>query len=87
VHGNHQGFYVNQMAVADFARVPDPCPALRRTTVPALVVRGGCDLVPLPVIREYRDTLPGAKLVTVSGPVTASPPITQGCTAACCSVS
>jgi hypothetical protein len=51
------------------------------------VVRGGCDLVPLPVIREYRDTLPGAKLVTVSGPVTASPPITQGCTAACCSVS
>jgi hypothetical protein len=62
VHGNHQGFYVNQMAVADFARAPDPCPALRRTTVPALVVRGGCDLVPLPVIREF-----GRALVATAG--------------------
>ncbi|WP_433788650.1 alpha/beta fold hydrolase [Actinoplanes sp. CA-252034] len=65
VHDNHQGFYVNQMTVEDFARIDDPRPALRQSTVPALVLRGTCDFVPWPVAREYRDTLRGAVLVSV----------------------
>ncbi|WP_328338633.1 alpha/beta fold hydrolase [Micromonospora sp. NBC_00421] len=65
VHDNHQGFYVNQLTVADFATIADPRPALRRITVPAMIMRGGCDFVPWEVAREYRDTLPNAALVSV----------------------
>ncbi|MGW4942103.1 alpha/beta fold hydrolase [Actinoplanes sp. NPDC004185] len=66
VHGNHQGFYVNQLTVADFAAIPDPRPALRRAGAPALIMRGSCDFVPAPIAREYRDLLPDAELVTVA---------------------
>lgn len=65
VHGNHQGFYVNQMTVADFARIPDPRPALRATSTPALIVRGICDFIPWAVTSEYRTVLPHATLVVV----------------------
>jgi proline iminopeptidase len=65
VHDNHQGFYVNQLTVADFATITDPRPALRRIAVPALIMRGGCDFIPWAVTREYRDTLPNAELVSV----------------------
>ncbi|WP_460494847.1 alpha/beta fold hydrolase [Dactylosporangium cerinum] len=67
VHGNHQGFYVNQLTVDDFARVADPRPALRDVRVPALIVRGDCDFVPAATAEEYRRTLPGAILVNVPG--------------------
>jgi len=65
VHDNHQGFYVNQLTVADFATIADPRPALRRIAVPAMIMRGGCDFIPWAVTREYRDTLPNAELVNV----------------------
>lgn len=67
VHGNHQGFYVNQQTVDDFARIADPRPALRRVRVPALVLRGDCDFVPADTAAEYQRTLPGATLVSVAG--------------------
>jgi len=67
VHGNHQGFYVNQLTVADFDTIADPRPALRTTAVPALIMRGACDFVPWPVTREYRDVLPQAVLVAIPG--------------------
>lgn len=65
-HGNHQGFYVNQRTVADFAAIGDPRPALRRADVPALVMRGTCDFIPEPVAREYREVLPDAVLLDVA---------------------
>ena len=65
VHDNRQGFYVNQLTVADFATVEDPRPALRRTRVPSLIMRGTCDFIPAPVAAEYREVLPGATLVDV----------------------
>jgi pimeloyl-ACP methyl ester carboxylesterase len=65
VHDNHQGFYVNQLTVEDFARIADPRPILRQSTVPAMIMRGSCDFVPWAVTREYRDTLPHAELVSV----------------------
>lgn len=67
VHDNHQGFYVNQLTVADFGRVTDPRPVLRRTSVPAMILRGSCDFVPWPVTREYRETFAGSALVAVPG--------------------
>jgi len=67
VHGNHQGFYVNQNTVADFDTIADPRPALRTVAVPALILRGACDFVPWPVTREYRDLVPGAVLVAIPG--------------------
>ena len=63
VHDNHQGFYVNQQTVEDFAHIPDPRPALRQARVPALIMRGECDFVPWEETYEYRRTLPQATLV------------------------
>jgi pimeloyl-ACP methyl ester carboxylesterase len=63
VHDNHQGFYVNQRTVEDFADIPDPRPALRQVRVPALIMRGECDFVPWPETYEYRRTLPQSTLV------------------------
>jgi pimeloyl-ACP methyl ester carboxylesterase len=63
VHDNHQGFYVNQRTVEDFAHIPDPRPALRQARVPALIMRGECDFVPWPETYEYRRTLPLSTLV------------------------
>ncbi|MFJ8685785.1 alpha/beta fold hydrolase [Micromonospora wenchangensis] len=62
-HDNHQGFYVNQQTVEDFAHIPDPRPALRQARVPALIMRGECDFVPWEETYEYRRTLPQATLV------------------------
>jgi pimeloyl-ACP methyl ester carboxylesterase len=63
VHDNHQGFYVNQLTVEDFAHIPDPRPALRQAQVPTLIMRGECDFVPWEETYEYRRTLPQATLV------------------------
>jgi pimeloyl-ACP methyl ester carboxylesterase len=67
VHGNHQGFYSNQGTVDDFARTPDPRPALRSVRVPALILRGECDFIPAATAEQYRATLAGSTLVTVAG--------------------
>ncbi|WP_157247160.1 alpha/beta fold hydrolase [Nonomuraea typhae] len=61
------GFYANQLITADQQSRPDPRPALRRAGVPALVLRAECDYKRWPVTREYRDTIPGARLVYVKG--------------------
>nr|BFE59592.1 hypothetical protein GCM10020063_041180 [Dactylosporangium thailandense] len=63
VHDNHQGYYVNQLTVEDFAHVPDPRPALRQLEVPALIMRGECDFVPWAQTYEYRRTFQQATLV------------------------
>ncbi|MFJ1792691.1 alpha/beta fold hydrolase [Kitasatospora griseola] len=61
------GFYANQLIAADLRHRPDPRPALRTVRVPALVLRGECDYKHWEVTREYRDTLPGARLLYVPG--------------------
>lgn len=66
-HDNVQGFYVNQVTVADTEHVPDPRPVLRRSTVPALILRGDCDFVRPEVAEDYRSTLPSSTLVRVPG--------------------
>lgn len=66
VHG--LGFYAN--AVPQSARAaapPDPRAVLRVVRTPALVLKGSCDYLPWAMTREYRDTLPHAQLVYLSG--------------------
>ncbi|WUH97381.1 alpha/beta fold hydrolase [Spirillospora sp. NBC_00431] len=60
---SRSGFYSNQMISDDALKVPDPRPALRRARVPALILRGRCEYKKWEIAREYRDTIPGAKLV------------------------
>ncbi|MFI0483732.1 alpha/beta fold hydrolase [Actinomadura sp. 9N215] len=64
---SRSGFYSNQMISDDALKVPDPRPALRRAAVPALILRGQCEYKRWEIAREYRDTVPGAKLVHVPG--------------------
>lgn len=66
-HDNPQGFYGNQMTVADFEQLPDPRPVLREVRVPSLILRGRCDFVEPEVTQEYRQTLPESRLVHVRG--------------------
>ncbi|WKX06958.1 alpha/beta fold hydrolase [Streptomyces sp. NL15-2K] len=61
------GFYANQLTGEDQLTVPDPRPALRRTRVPVLVLRGACDYKNPGIAREYDEVLPNATLVTVAG--------------------
>jgi proline iminopeptidase len=57
-HGNLQGFYVNQFTSRDFAKIPDPRPALRRVRgVRTLVLGAQCDYIRARVGLEYRDVL------------------------------
>ncbi|WP_328354486.1 alpha/beta fold hydrolase [Mycobacterium sp. NBC_00419] len=64
-HRNLQGFYSNQMLVADFGTAADPRPALAQVHVPALIMAAQCDFVRWPVTRRYVDAIPGAVLVPV----------------------
>ncbi|MFJ5229723.1 alpha/beta fold hydrolase [Kitasatospora sp. NPDC088391] len=61
------GFYANLLIAADLRTRPDPRPRLRAVHVPALVLRGECDYKHWEVTREYRDTLPDARLLYVPG--------------------
>jgi len=65
--GSLPGFYSNQLTTADQSTVPDPRPALRRTDVPVLIVRGDCDYKNPGIAREYAEVLPDATLLTVQG--------------------
>ncbi|MCV7228180.1 alpha/beta fold hydrolase [Mycolicibacterium komossense] len=64
-HDNPQGFYVNQLTIADFDKIPDPRPQLRTVEVPSLVMAPQCDFIRWAVTREYRDVLPRSTLVDV----------------------
>ncbi|WP_242882379.1 alpha/beta fold hydrolase [Actinomadura litoris] len=64
---SRSGFYSNQMTSEDALKVPDPRPALRRAAAPALVLRGQCEFKRWEIAREYRDAIPGARLVQVPG--------------------
>jgi pimeloyl-ACP methyl ester carboxylesterase len=55
------------MTVKGFERLPDPRPVPRSVHVPSLILRGGCDFVRPEVALEYRQTLPGSRLVHVPG--------------------
>ncbi|MGP4009664.1 alpha/beta fold hydrolase [Streptomyces sp. 4N124] len=61
------GFYSNQLTTDDQLTVPDPRPALRRLSVPVLILRGACDYKNPAIAREYRDVLPNATLRTIAG--------------------
>ncbi|WP_242908145.1 alpha/beta fold hydrolase [Actinomadura terrae] len=64
---SRSGFYSNQLTSEDARGVPDPRPALRRAAAPALVLRGQCEFKRWEIAREYRDTIPGARLVQIPG--------------------
>nr|SBO95916.1 putative hydrolase [Nonomuraea gerenzanensis] len=61
------GFWANAMTARDAALAPDPRPALRRATVPVLVLRGTCDYLAPEVAREYADVLPNAVFHAIDG--------------------
>lgn len=56
------GFYANQVIDGKSAAV-DVRPGLRRVATPALILKGGCDYLPWSFATDYRDTIPGARLV------------------------
>jgi proline iminopeptidase len=60
--GGRPGFYANQLVVADELLRPDPRPALRQVSAPALVLRGDCDYKRPEIAAEYAATLPRAVL-------------------------
>ena len=47
------------------APTPDPRPVLRGNTTPVLVLRGGCDFLPVAVAKEYAATFPQSQMVQV----------------------
>ena len=59
--------WVNVATSASMQNEVDPRPALRRNTTETLVLRAQCDYLSWETTREYRDTLPKATLLTVSG--------------------
>lgn len=60
------GFFVYTNTEWDATQLPDPRPALRKLTLPVLVLRGECDWIKPEVASEYRDIFPSARLVSVS---------------------
>jgi pimeloyl-ACP methyl ester carboxylesterase len=63
IRGQNQ--YVNRVTLASQATYPDPRPALRSASTPALILHGECDFIPLAVAREYEETLPEATLIQI----------------------
>lgn len=57
--------YVNKLIFANQKSYPDPRPVLGGNPTPALVLRGGCDFVPLAVAREYVATFPQAQMMQI----------------------
>ncbi|SCE99456.1 proline iminopeptidase [Micromonospora viridifaciens] len=56
------GFYANQVIDGKSATM-DVRPGLRRLATPALVLKGGCDYLPWHFATDYRDAMPGTRLV------------------------
>lgn len=66
VHGS--GFYALQYPQSATAAPPaDPRPALTGLTIPALIIKGSCDYLSWASALDYRDRLPGARLVYLPG--------------------
>lgn len=60
------GFYTNQVHNNSRHIGPDIRPALRRLTVPTLVVRGECDYLPRRYASEYRSTFRSSTLIELA---------------------
>lgn len=68
VAGADVGFYANATLLRPSAwRGTDPHPALRRLHTPALILKGPCDYVSWSSAVDYRDTMPDARMVYLSG--------------------
>jgi proline iminopeptidase len=66
--GGDVGFYANAtMLRPSVWRGVDPHAALRHTPTPALIVKGSCDYLTWSSAVDYRDTLPNARLVYLTG--------------------
>jgi proline iminopeptidase len=61
------GFWANRMTSRDLDASEDPTPALRRSRVRALILRGECEYMKRAVAEQYRDTFPDSALVDVAG--------------------
>jgi proline iminopeptidase len=66
--GGDVGFYVNaSMLRPSVTRGTDPHAALRQVHTPALIVKGSCDYLSWSSAIDYRETLPDAQLVYLTG--------------------
>jgi pimeloyl-ACP methyl ester carboxylesterase len=61
------GFWANRMTSRDLDASEDPTPVLRRSPVPALILRGECEYMKRAVAEQYRDTFPNSILRDVTG--------------------
>ena len=59
--------WVNIATLASAKKSADPRPALRHSKTSLLVLRAQCDYLRWEVTREYRDTFPQARMLTVNG--------------------
>ncbi|WP_249998288.1 alpha/beta fold hydrolase [Actinoplanes sp. M2I2] len=58
-------FYANTVTSSTIGDLPDPRPALRRSSTPALVLRGECSYIPWPDTYAYTRVLRGSSLVYI----------------------
>jgi pimeloyl-ACP methyl ester carboxylesterase len=61
------GFWANRMTSRDLDASSDPTPALKRSSVPAIILRGECEYMKRAVAEQYRDVFRGSVLVDVPG--------------------
>ncbi len=61
------GFWANRMTGRDLDSSTDPTPALRRSPVRALILRGECEYMKRAVAEQYRDIFANSALVDVPG--------------------
>lgn len=57
--------YVNKLVFASQKSYPDPRPVLRGNSTPVLILRGGCDFLPVAVAKEYAATFPQAQMLQI----------------------
>ena len=61
------GFWANRMTGRDLDVSASPLPALKRSGVRALILRGECEYMKREVSEQYLDAFPGSTMVDVSG--------------------
>jgi pimeloyl-ACP methyl ester carboxylesterase len=59
------GFWANRMTGRDLDQSPDPKPALRKSEVQTLILRGECEYMKPEVAQQYRDVLRNSVLVNI----------------------
>ncbi|MFF5173736.1 alpha/beta fold hydrolase [Micromonospora sp. NPDC000089] len=57
------GFYANEVPLNSTRPADDIRPALGAVRVPALILKGGCDYLPWSLAVDYRDSVPGSRLL------------------------